>query len=187
MGGVHAAVHLHGDQPRARHRANARQLAHVGGFLCGFVCGFAFLVQTRVDGLGEEKQRKTYQNVLQLVAAVMFPCMILTAFLILYLGIDVTKQYPWLRHISCVPFPPGDPENYWWDCGRCSTEAATVSAQYFYNDTMQWVELACPGGAEASVYNGRTVGLTTGKLISFDTPIDSAGLLEVCKQACVDG
>ena len=160
--------------------------AHVGGFLCGFVCGFAFLVQTRVDGLGEEKQRKTYQNVLQLVAAVMFPCMILTAFLILYLGVDVTKQYPWLRHISCVPFPPGDPENYWWDCGRCSTEAATVTAKMFSQGEKEWVELTCPGGELTQVYSGTTLG-TNGAVITYSTPVDSAGLLEICKRACVDG
>ncbi len=42
------------------------------------------------------------------------------------------------------------------------------------------------GGELTQVYSGTTLG-TNGAVITYSTPVDSAGLLEICKRACVDG
>ncbi len=112
-----------------------------------------------------------YQNALQMVAAVVFPMMILIGLLVLYLGLDVNSECTWCRYISCVPFPPGD--DPWWRCGRCTTEASDVKAAFFaHNNT---VMMDCPGGASLSnlPFTGDT--------------LTSEELMDLCVEYCPDG
>ena len=83
--------------------------------------------------------------VLRVLALALCPAVLVAALALLFAGVHVGEGCTWCRYLSCVPFPPGD--HPWWDCGRCSTEAGSVSARVFPNTTCV---LRCPGGTTAT-------------------------------------
>eukprot|EP00980_Cylindrotheca_fusiformis_P012106 scaffold2923_cov121-Cylindrotheca_fusiformis.AAC.16 len=155
---------------------------HLGGFLYGLLCGLSTIEKLAVNFFGlsnSSSSSSSFQNTrntiirfLGLILSVM-SIMITTGLLADSDG--VTSPCHGCRYISCVPFPPGVDEK-WWYCDDCDGVQADLFVDSNGSGLYTEIDLTCPDGTVTDI------GIVDDG--HYDRSSVRKALPEYCRQHC---
>ena len=101
---------------------------HIGGLIFGFLCGMSTMERVSHAFFGVEEKRcwGTFKNIFaRFFGLIISIAGIMAATIILLEGDGVTNPCESCSALSCISFPPWNPQdNRWWYCDDCSQVTA---------------------------------------------------------------
>lgn len=127
---------------------------HMGGMIFGFLCGMSTMERVSSDFFGVEEKRcwSTFKNIFaRFFGLIISIAGIMAATIILLEGDGVTNPCESCSALSCISFPPWNPQdNRWWYCDDCSQ----VTAEARINPAtgvFHALDMTCPDGTIESI------------------------------------
>lgn len=142
---------------------------HLGGFLYGLACGLSTM--NKLDNFFG-KSPGVLVRFLGLVVSVI-AIMVTTGLLVDSDGL--TSSCHNCRYISCVPFPPGT-DDKWWYCDDCDTVQADLYISASGSGLYTEIDLTCPDGS--------LVGVDISGDELYDRGLVRQALPKYCRQNC---
>jgi len=122
---------------------------HMGGMIFGFLSGMSTMERVSSDFFGVEEKRcwSTFKNIFaRFFGLIISIAGIMAATIILLEGDGVTNPCESCSALSCISFPPWNPQdNRWWYCDDCSQ----VTAEARINPAtgvFHALDMTCPDG-----------------------------------------
>ena len=126
----------------------------MGGMIFGFLCGMSTMERVSSDFFGVEEKRcwSTFKNIFaRFFGLIISIAGIMAATIILLEGDGVTNPCESCSALSCISFPPWNPQdNRWWYCDDCSQ----VTAEARINPAtgvFHALDMTCPDGTIESI------------------------------------
>jgi len=121
--------------------------SHLGGLVYGLCCGFSTIEPLSVGFFGVQTTLfQKFRTVFIRFAGLIFSVVLIVATSAILATMDVSRA-PCnnCRYLSCVPFPFGV-ENKWWYCDDCDYVEATLFKNDENDQYYSMIELTCPDG-----------------------------------------
>lgn len=147
---------------------------HLGGMLIGLLCGLSTIERLSIDffGLKENCWHRTKLITSRFLGLIVSVISIIVALIILMQGDGETTPCPQCTWLSCVPFPPWEPQtDKWWYCDDCGR----VTAEIKQSPSLH-LQLDCPDGTNIAVGLGDSQEISR-KRIEKDLP-------SYCREFC---
>jgi hypothetical protein len=124
---------------------------HLGGLIYGFLCGLSTIERLPAHsffGMKEGRWTQLRNNLVRFGGLIVSVVLIMVTIAILVNSDGLTSPCHGCRYVSCVPFPPGA-DNKWWYCDDCdvNVEANALKEDPANPDLFTALELTCPDGA----------------------------------------
>mmetsp|Transcript_142019 Transcript_142019/g.250409 ORF Transcript_142019/g.250409 Transcript_142019/m.250409 type:complete len:292 (+) Transcript_142019:381-1256(+) len=131
--------------------------SHFFGFTMGILCSLSlFILKRQKRRTGRILATKCHQRVVQILAAVSVPVVLLISLSVLFGRRDGHDLCPWCEKISCIPFPWGCDESKpagsvdcWWKCDAAVDPRCSVAWEWTNSTANGTAVVQCPaaGGA----------------------------------------
>ena len=120
---------------------------HLGGFVYGLCCGVSTIERLAVGffGLGNDKWGRVRTALLRSTGLIISLIMIMVTTVLLSESDGSTNSCHGCRFLSCVPFPFGAEEK-WWYCDDCDFVVADLYQTTDGSGRYELIELTCPNG-----------------------------------------
>lgn len=121
---------------------------HLGGLLYGLFCGLSTIERLAVGffGLSSGKCSQLRNTCVRFFGLIVSVVMIMVTTVLLVQSDGITSPCNGCRYISCVPFPFGSDEK-WWYCDDCDFVVADLYESSNGSGLYEQIDLTCPNGA----------------------------------------